>query len=125
MSEEITTKLDQLANFLAERDVLALEKKELIDQILTPEIRARLEEVEVEFAGKVEAVQENITALEEEIRADVLRQGASVKASFLRVIWHKGRVTWDTKSLDSYAESHPEVAGFRRQGDPFVSITKV
>ncbi len=125
MSEEITNKLDHLANFLAQRDVLNLQKKELIDQVLTPEIRARLEEIESEFSGKLEAVDANIEALQEEVRQAALRYGSSVKGTFLRVIWHKGRVSWDTRSLDEYAEVHPEIAGFRKQGEPFVSIVKV
>jgi CRISPR/Cas system-associated protein Cas10 (large subunit of type III CRISPR-Cas system) len=125
MSEELTDKLDKLANFLAQRDVFNLQKKELIDQVLTPETRARLDEIEAEFAGKMEAVEANIAVLEEEIRQEALRQGASVKGSFLRVIWHKGRVSWDTKSLDDYAKSHPEVIAFRKQGEPYVSIVKV
>ena len=125
MSEELTNKLDKLANFLAQRDVFSLQKKELVDQVLTPEIRARLDEIEAEFAGKMEAVEANIAALEEEIRQEALRQGASVKGNFLRVVWHKGRVSWDTKSLDEYARSHPEVTAFRKQGEPYVSIVKI
>ena len=125
MSEELTNKLDKLANFLAQRDVFSLQKKELIDQVLTPEIRARLDEIEAEFAGKMEAVEANIATLEEEIRQEALRQRASVKGSFLRVVWHKGRISWDTKSLDEYARSHPEVSAFRKQGEPYVSIVKI
>ena len=125
MSEDLTNKLDKLANFLAQRDVFSLQKKELVDQVLTPEIRARLDEIEAEFAGKMEAVEANIADLEEEIRQEALRQGASVKGNFLRVVWHKGRVSWDTKSLDEYARSHPEVTAFRKQGEPYVSIVKI
>jgi len=125
MSEELTNKLDKLANFLAQRDVFSLQKKELVDKVLTPEIRARLDEIEAEFAGKMEAVEANIAALEEEIRQEALRQGTSVKGNFLRVVWHKGRISWDTKSLDEYARSHPEVTAFRKQGEPYVSIVKI
>ena len=125
MSEELTDKLDKLANFLAQRDVFSLQKKALIDQVLTPEIRAHLDEIEAEFAGKMEAVDANIADLEEEIRQEALLQRDSVKGSFLRVIWHKGRVSWDTKSLDEYARSHPEVSAYRKQGEPYVSIVKI
>jgi hypothetical protein len=124
MTEDIANRLDQLANFFAERDVLNLQKKELIDQVLTAEIKARLEEIESEFAGKLEAVEANIADLEEEVRQAALRHGSSVKGTFLRVIWHKGRVSWDTHSLDSYAELHPEIIAFRKQGEPYVSIVK-
>jgi hypothetical protein len=124
MSEDITEKLDRLANFQAERDFLALHKQELIDQVLTPEIKARLEEIEMEFAQRVEAVDENIAALEEEIKNDVIQHGTTVRGTFLRAVWNKGRVTWNTKAMDGYASTHPEILEFRKEGQPFVSIKK-
>jgi hypothetical protein len=124
MSLDITEKLDRLANFQAERDYLGLQKQELIDEVLTPEIKARLEEIEAEFSLKVEAVDENITALEEEIKQDVIQNGASVRGEFLRAVWNKGRVSWDTRAMDAYATTHPEVLQFRKEGKPYVSITR-
>ena len=125
MADEINQKLDQLANYQAQRDYLALQKKELIDQILTAEIKARLEEIEAEFSGRLEVVDENITALEQEIREEVLNQGAAVRGTFLRAIWNQGRVTWDTKNMDRYALAHPEILRYRKQGQPFVTIRKI
>jgi hypothetical protein len=125
MTIELSEKLDQLANFQAQRDVLELQKKELMDQILPPEVKARLEEIEIEFAQRKEAVEANITTLEAEIKDDVLRYGQTVKGTFLRVVYHAGRVSWDNKALDAYARAQPEVLKFRRQGEPYVSITKV
>jgi hypothetical protein len=125
MSSDITQMLDQLANFQAQRDVLNLQKRELIDQILTEEIKARLEEIEAEFAIRMEAVEENIALLEGEIRNEVIQHGATVKGTFLRAVWNKGRVSWDTRGIERYAQSHPEVLDFRKQGNPYVSITKI
>jgi len=125
MPTDISQKIDQLANFQAQRDVLELEKQSLIDQLIPPEIKARIEEIEAEFTGKREIVDEKITALESQIKEDVIRNGATVKGSFLRVVYHPGRVTWDTKRLDGYARSRPELLEFRKQGEPYVSIQKV
>jgi hypothetical protein len=125
MSTDISQKIDQLANFQAQRDVLELEKQSLIDQLIPPEIKARIEEIEAEFSGKREAVDEKITELESEIKEEVIRHGATVKGTFLRVVYHTGRITWDTKRLDGYARSRPEILEFRKQGEPFVSIQKV
>jgi hypothetical protein len=125
MQSDITQKLDQLANFQAQRDVLELEKQSLIDQLIPPEIKDRIAEIEAEFAGKREAVEANIAALETDIREQVIRQGASVKSTFLRVVYHSGHVTWNTKSLDAYARARPEILKFRKQGEPFVTIQKV
>ena len=125
MSANISEKLDQLANYQAQKDVLALEKQALIDQLIPPEIKARIEEIEAEFEGKSEVVDANIAALEAEIREGVLRQGASAKSTFLRVVYHSGRVSWDTKSLEAYARARPEILEFRKQGEPYVTIQKV
>ena len=125
MSNEIAEKLDQLANCQAEREVLTFQKQELIDQILPPEIKARLDEIEIEFADRFAVVDERIQALQEEVRAEVIRHGGTVKGTFLRAIWHQGRVTWDTQGMDRYALTNPDVLRFRRQGEPFVSITRV
>jgi len=125
MPADIAAMLDQLANYYAQRDVLALQKQELIDQILTPEIKARLEEIETEFAGRLEAVEENIARLEAEVREEALRHGASVKGTFLRAVWTPGRVSWDTREMERYSQEHPEILAFRKQGQPFVRIVKV
>jgi phage host-nuclease inhibitor protein Gam len=124
MATDIHEKLDRLANFQAEKDVLQFEKQELIDQVLTAEIRARLAEIEEEFQPRLEAVEQNIAALEEEIKQDVLRNGMTAKGTFLRAVWNKGRVTWDTKGMDDFAVHHPEILRYRKQGQPYVSITR-
>ena len=119
---EIKQKLDQLAEFQSARDVAMLEKQSLLDEIYTAEIKARMAEIEAEFVGKTEAVNENIAALEAEIKQAVLAHGASVKGSFFHAVFAKGRVSWDTKSLDGYATAHPELLSFRKEGEPSVSL---
>ena len=119
---EIKQKLDQLAEFHAQRDVAMLEKQALLDEIYTAEIKLRMAEIEAEFAGKTEAVNENIAALEAEIKQAVVAHGASVKGTVFHAVFAKGRVSWDTKSLDGYATAHPELLSFRKEGEPSVSI---
>lgn len=122
MNEDICTKLDRLANYQAQKEVLKLDKQALIDQVITAEIKARLDEIEAEFAGRLEAVDANIEKLTEEIKEDVTKHGASVRGTFLLAIWNKGRISWDTKRLDDYARYHPEILGYRKQGEPYISI---
>ena len=125
MATDLHEKLDRLANYQAEKEVLQIEKQQLIDQILTAEIRAHLAEIEAEFEPRLDAVEQNIAALEEEIKQDVLHEGATVRGTFLRAVWNKGRVTWDTKGMDNYAQLHPEILRYRKQGQPYVSITRL
>lgn len=119
---EIKSKLDQLAEYQAQRDAAMLEKQTLLDEIYTAEIKARMAEIEAEFSAKTEAVASNIAALEAEIKQAVITHGASVKAAFIHAVFSKGRVSWDTKSLDGYATAHPELLSFRKEGEPSVSL---
>ena len=119
---EIKQKLDTLAEYQAQRDAAMLEKQALIDAIYTAEIKARVAEIEAEFAGKTEGVNTNIATLEAEIKQAVLEHGASVKGLFFHAVFSKGRVSWDTKSLDGYATAHPELLSFRKEGEPSVSL---
>jgi chromosome segregation ATPase len=88
-------------------------------------IAQRKAEIEVEFSGKAEAVDENIKKLTEEIKSDVLTMGVSVKGKYYQGIYVKGRVTWDTSKMDGYAVGHPEVLFMRKEGDPSCTIRKI
>ena len=125
VKEVIKSKLDILADYQSEKDVINLQKQELIDSILTPEIKAQIADIEAEFSGKSETVDENIETITSEIKQAIIDTGESVKGDYLHAIWVKGRVSWDTKSLDGYAVAHPELLELRKQGDPSVSIRKI
>jgi hypothetical protein len=73
----------------------------------------------------LEAVDENIALLEGEVRQAVIQHGETVRGTFLRAIWHQGRVTWDTKGMQRYSQSHPEILAYRKQGGPFISIMRI
>lgn len=117
--------LDQLAEYMAQKDLVMLDKQKLVDSIYTPEIREQVAAIEAEFAGKTAIVDEKIAALEAEIKEAVKVAGASVKGSLLQAVYAKGRVSWDAKGLDGYIVAHPELARFRKEGEPSVSIRKV
>jgi hypothetical protein len=120
--QAIVEKLDRLAEFQSQRDILSLDKQAALDSVLTPEIKAKLAEIEAEFSDKAQSVNENIAALEAEIKADVLAHGETVRGSRLMAVWNKGRVSWDDKGLQGYMKAHPDLAEFRKQGEPSISI---
>lgn len=122
---EIKVKLDMLADLRAAVDVIALEKQALIDTILTPEIKAKLAEIDTEFAGKAEEATGKADALEAEIRAAVVQHGATVKGAFLQAVWNEPRVSWDTKGLVGFLVAHPEISAFRKEGEPSCTLRKV
>lgn len=85
----------------------------------------RKAEIEAEFSGKAEAVDENIRKLTEEIKADVKTLGTTVKADHFQAVYVKGRVTWDTSKMDGYAVGHPEVLFMRKEGEPSVTLRRI
>jgi hypothetical protein len=120
----IGEKLKKLETFYGQRDALDGDKQALVDQVLTPEIKKRLDEIDAEFSAKAEAVEANIAGLEAEVKADVLAHGESVKGEGVQAVWSKGRMTWDSKGLASYSESHPEILEFQKTGEPSVSLRR-
>jgi len=118
-------KLDQLAEMYAQQDVIRLDKQKLIDGILTDEIKAKIAEIEAEFKPQSEGLTQNISALESEVKTDVVTLGESVKGNVLHAVYTKGRITWDTKGLEGVLVNQPELAKFRKEGDPSVSIRRI
>ncbi len=118
----IVEQLDALAELQSKRDILALNKQAMRDSVLTPEIRAQLEDIELEFAPSFVEVDEKIGSLITEVKTAVLVERATVKGERLMAVWAKGRVGWDTAALDGYIKAHPELADLRKEGEPSVSI---
>lgn len=121
----IESKLNRLAELQAAPDAIRLQKQALIDGILTAEIRAKLAEIDAEFAPQLQAAEEAAANLEAEIRAEVVVGGVTVKGSHLMAVWNKGRVSWDGKKLDGMLAIIPQLAAARKEGEPTVSIRRV
>ena len=125
MSEAIVRKLDELGELKAEADLLNIKKQELIDSILTPEIKRQLVEIDEETAPQFENINKRLGEIETSIRNDVIEFGKSVKGNSLMAVWNKGRVKWNDSGLMQYLSMHPEIAYLREVGNPSVAIRKV
>jgi len=122
--ESVHSMLDRLAELRAAPDAIRLQKQALIDTVLTDEIRAKLAEIDAEFAEPLQVAETAAAALEAEIKNAVIFQGATVKGSALMAVWNKPRVTWDTSKLDGLMLAFPQLAGARKEGEPSVTIRK-
>jgi uncharacterized protein YifE (UPF0438 family) len=85
-------------------------------------VRPLLDALDAEYADRLRATGEEAERLEEAAREAVLAYGASFRHAGVHAVYNKPRVTWDGKGLAEYAETHPEVAAFRRVGKPSVSL---
>jgi phage host-nuclease inhibitor protein Gam len=113
------------------REMIAVQKETIRTEVesatrgVYTALAARKAEIEAEFAGKSEAVDENIKKLTEEIKAEVKTLGHSVKGDHYQGVYMNGRITWDTKAMDGYAVGHPEVLFMRKEGEPSVTLRRI
>ena len=84
------------------------------DEILAT-VRDQLDAVDAEFTPAMESARKTVNEY-------VLSNGTAIKAGGLHAVIMPGRVSWDTKALDGYAEAHPELKRFRKVGEPSVTI---
>lgn len=104
--------------------VKALEKWQQgqIDNIITPELRQAVADIEAEIKPQFDVMNAKIEALTEQIKKAVIANGASVKGRELHAVYNKGRVSWDAKLLEGLALAVPEVLKARSVGEPSVSF---
>jgi hypothetical protein len=121
---DIYEKIEKYSDLTFGIDAISQEKQALIDQVLTPEIKEKLAEIDAEFDPKVDELAQQKSMLEAAIKQEILQAGRTIKGTFHQFVWSKPRVSWDTKALDGYAAAHPEIQQFRIEGSPSVSVRK-
>lgn len=119
--QHVTEKLERLSNLRAAADVARLDYEGKRAGILK-QVQAELDALEVEYKPLLESVDENIASLETEIKTEVLLHGESVQGGTFRAVYTKGRISWDGNGIEKYAELHPEILHYRKQGAPSVSL---
>jgi hypothetical protein len=119
--EYVAEKLERLSNLRNAAEFTRLDYETKRTQILK-QIQGELDALDSEYKPVMEVAKENIDALENEIKTDVLLYGESVSGGMYRATYTQGRVSWDNDGMSRYAESHPEVLEFRKQGQPIVSL---
>jgi uncharacterized protein YifE (UPF0438 family) len=86
------------------------------------QVQPLLEALDAEFADRLRPTREEASRLEAEAREAVLAFGASFRHAGVHAVYTRPRVTWDSRRLARYMETHPEVAEFRHVGKPSVSL---
>jgi DNA-binding Lrp family transcriptional regulator len=117
----VAEKLERLSNLRNAAEFTRLDYETKRMQILK-QVQKELDALDSEYKPVMERAEENIAALENEIKTDVLLHGESVSGGMYRATYTQGRVSWDNDGITKYAASHPEVLQFRKQGQPIVSL---
>ncbi len=115
---------DRLARLVAARAAAVTAQDEYSARrvAIMEQVRSQLDALDAEFANRLAATGDESARLEAEAREAVLAYGASFRHAGVHALYARGRVTWDSKGLARYMESHPDVGEFRRVGVPLVSL---
>lgn len=122
--EHVTEKLERFSNLRNAAEFTRLDYETKRKEILK-QFQPELDALDAEYKPVLEAAEENIAALENEIKTEVLLYGESVSGGMYRACYTQGRVSWDNDGMARYAASHPDVLQFRKQGQPSVSLRVV
>mgnify|MGYP001254060970 CR=1 FL=1 len=125
MSASLVGKLNELAKLRSQLEIIHIERQAAIEQVIPEEIKTMLNKLEFDFGEKFNLLTKAINELEQEIRLGTIGEGRTVKGMYLQAVFSKGITSWDTKGLEEYAKTHPEVISFRKQGVAFVAIRKI
>jgi hypothetical protein len=117
----VTEKLERFSSLRNAAEFTRLDYETKRKEILK-QIQPELDALDAEYKPVLEAAEENIAVLENEIKTDVLLCGESVAGGMYRACYTQGRVSWDNNGMARYAASHPDVLQFRKQGQPSVSL---
>jgi len=122
--EYVAEKLERLSSLRNAVEFTRLDYETKRTAILK-KVQAELDTLDTEYKPVLEAAEDNIATLENEIKTEVLLYGESVTGGMYRATYSQGRVSWDTNGMTHYAASHPDVLQFRKQGQPIVSLRVV
>ena len=122
--DQVASKLNRLADLRAALDLTHMDYEAKRSKVLE-KVQAELDALEAEYQPLLDAAQDNASALEAEIKNDVLLTGQSVATDVYQAVYMKGRITWDNDGINNYARTHPEVLKFRREGQPSVTLRTV
>jgi hypothetical protein len=122
--ERVADKLERLSNLRGATIVARLDYDSKKAEILK-KVQDELDALDAEYNPLFETADGNIHDLEVEIKNDVLLFGESIQAGSVHAVFVQGRVSWDNDGMNRYAEAHPEVLPFRRQGQPSVTLRTV
>lgn len=121
MDNDIVAKLDELDSIRTAADVTRVDYEAKKAEILK-KVQAELDALDEEIKPLLNVSELRVAELEEEITQEVLKHGATVKGTRVQAVYYKGRISWDSKSLDRYAAAHPEVMQYRKQGEPSIQL---
>lgn len=105
----------------AEKDKYRNDLRKQILSKIPKEIQDELASLDAEF--DTTPLMDKANELKAQIEAGVLEIGKSVKVDNVgQAVYNNGRVTWETKGLEGLMVAVPQLATFRKIGQPYVTF---
>jgi hypothetical protein len=109
-----TNAIQLLEELYAMRDMMAINKKAQIDQVIPEEVKQELEAINIEFAQKEDMLAERISELEADLKARAVASRETINGTFFDVRFTKGGYAASAKDVFNLAnrweKTNPEVA---------------
>ncbi len=118
---DLQTRMDELADTEIQRDMVLAERETLKQKQVPANIQAELQQIDEEFAPKIEQIELNIKARKDQLQSMLKEYAQPVKSKFYSWSYDE-EVIWDAKGLDGYALSHPEIL-YMRSTNPKTRLT--
>ena len=122
LNHEILQQMSNLENAEIVREKIKNINEVNILNLIPKELHTKYQQLLVKYETDIETMDERINEIKGEIRSLAITSKQSVKGSTYRVMFHKGRTTWDTPGLLDYMVNRPETEAFRRVGNPYASL---
>ncbi len=120
----VISKINRYEQLIEGVSKLKQSKQDLIDSVIPKKIKAKLEDINAEFDGTIEGLEQQLKDIEEEIKQAVLNNGETANGKTVKFVYTSGRVTWDNKKMEVLLENIPELSIALKTGSPFVSVKK-
>ena len=104
--------LDVLSELKEHREALRQEKQTERETILAP-VKEELNTMEMKYQDWMNSLGAGNNGTEHNQGYGCF-PGGFRKGKYLHAIYMQGRVSWDTKRLDSFSVAHPEILNFRK-----------
>lgn len=85
-------------------------------------VQPQLDAIDADMTPRLKQLAERMAAAELAVKQAVLTYGRTYTRGRVKVTYSRGRVTFDSKGMQQYALTHPEVEQFKKVGKPIVSI---
>ena len=118
--QDLQTRMDELSDIEIQRDMVVAERETLKQKQVPADVQAELEQIDEEFAPKIEQIELNIKARKEQLQSMLKeyskdhagKEGYTLKSKGYSWKWEED-VIWDAKALDGYSLDHPEILWMR------------